>query len=156
MNGLRLDLPLFLNLLSWGDTDCTTHPKIHYARTALMVSKELPSIIARWHQPPCSRTSTHHRARGGQITLERFAFTCVGTVIEKELDVIKDVLACPKEDLSMEDLTSLFIEDLILKLSALGFGGTPKFWSVLLRLTRTERQKARNTEKNPDLVRCFK
>ena len=96
MNGLGLDLPLFLDLLSWGHADCITHPKIRYARTALMVSKELPSIIARWHQPPRSHQSTHRRAQGGRMALERFAFTCVGAVIQKELDAIRDVLACPK------------------------------------------------------------
>ena len=46
MNNLGLNLPLFLDLVSWGDPDCVTHRKICYEHSALMVSEELPSIIA--------------------------------------------------------------------------------------------------------------
>ena len=35
MNSLGLNLPLFLDLLSWGDQGCITHPKIRYKRSAL-------------------------------------------------------------------------------------------------------------------------
>ena len=45
MDTLGLDFPLSLDPSSWGHVDCIAHPKIHYARTALMLSKELPSII---------------------------------------------------------------------------------------------------------------
>ncbi|KAF8547258.1 hypothetical protein OG21DRAFT_1383575, partial [Imleria badia] len=141
MNDLGLNLPLFLDLVSWGDPDCVTHPKIRYERSALMVSEELPLVIARWHQPPRSTNSTNVRARGATTVLERFAFNCVGDVIDDELEGIKHVLQCPPEDLSMEELCTLFVEDLILKFSSPGFGGTPRFWSLLLRLAQTDKQQ---------------
>ena len=46
MNSVGLNLTLFLDLVSWGDEECVTHPKICYERTGLMVSKELPSILS--------------------------------------------------------------------------------------------------------------
>jgi hypothetical protein len=152
MNTLGLNLPLFLDLLSWSDPECVTDPKIHYERSALMLSEELPSIISRWHHPPRTKKSTHRRAHGAKYVLERFAFSCVGQVIEAELDGISDVMRCPAEDLSTEELTSLFIEDLILRFSSPGFGGTPKFWALLLQLTQTSRQKLQNSDKVPNLV----
>ncbi|KIJ04976.1 hypothetical protein PAXINDRAFT_42421, partial [Paxillus involutus ATCC 200175] len=127
MNKLGLNLTLFLDLLSWGDLECITNHKIQYERSGLMVSEELPSILERWYKPPRTAGSTSKRAQGARPALERFAFLCVGDVVEAELDGIKDTMHCPAEDLSTEGLTSLFIEDLLLKLSSPGFGGTPKF-----------------------------
>jgi hypothetical protein len=85
MDSLSLDLPLFLDLLSWGDKACTENMKINYERTALMVSKELPSILKRWHQPPHSPGSTATRPAGASGTLEHFSFDCVTEVVDQEL-----------------------------------------------------------------------
>jgi len=131
MNSLGLNLPLFLDLLSWGDQDCIAHPKIRYERSALMASEELPSILSRWHKPPHTQTSTHRRAQGAKYPLECFVFSCVKSVIENELEGIRAVMLCPAEDLSLDELTGIFLEDLVLKFSSPGFGGTLKFWSLL-------------------------
>ncbi|KAH0832216.1 hypothetical protein J3R83DRAFT_13179 [Lanmaoa asiatica] len=109
MNQLGLNLPLFLDLLSWGDPDCVTDPKIRYERSALMVSEELPSIIARWHHPPRQTNSTHVRAHGASAAIECFAFNCVRDVIDDELEGIGHVLRCPAEDLSMEEKGNSFL-----------------------------------------------
>lgn len=52
MNSQGVNLPLFLDALSWGDPRCHSDPKVQYARTSLMVSDELPGILERWHCPP--------------------------------------------------------------------------------------------------------
>ena len=106
MNSVGLNLTLFLDLVSWGDEECVTHPKIRCEQTGLMVSKELPSILSRWHQPPHAQTSTNRQAQGAKSHLERFTFACVRSVIMKELDGICDILRCPAEDLSLDELTS--------------------------------------------------
>ena len=49
MNSQGLNLPIFLDALSWGDAGCHSDPKVQYERTALMVSDELPGILERWH-----------------------------------------------------------------------------------------------------------
>jgi len=74
----------------------------------------------------------HVQAHGATTVLEHFTFKCIRDVIDDELEGIRHVLQCPPEDLSMEELCALFIEDLILKLNSPGFGGTLKFWSLLL------------------------
>ncbi|KIJ60786.1 hypothetical protein HYDPIDRAFT_189878 [Hydnomerulius pinastri MD-312] len=127
MDTLSLNLPIFLDLLSWGDQVCVQNMKINHERTALMVSEELPSILERWYKPPRSQGSTSVRAEGARPVLEREAFDCVARVVEEELDGVKDSMRCPAEDLSTEGLTSFQIEDLMLKLK-------------------------RDTDKNPDLV----
>ncbi|KAF8836931.1 hypothetical protein BDN67DRAFT_864517, partial [Paxillus ammoniavirescens] len=50
-----LTLSLFLNVLSWGDKACTASNRVHYARTGLLLSDGLPSILTRWHKPPCNK-----------------------------------------------------------------------------------------------------
>ena len=52
MDAMGLNLPLFLDYLSWGDVECVQDPRIHYERTALMVSDELPIVLKRWLSPP--------------------------------------------------------------------------------------------------------
>ena len=105
MDSLGLDLPLFLDLLSWGDKGCTENMKINYECTALMVSKELPSILKRWYQPPRSPGSTATRPAGASSTLERFSFDCsVAEVVEQG---VEDIMHCSADELSMESLTGV-------------------------------------------------
>ncbi|KAJ7939781.1 hypothetical protein B0H13DRAFT_1586990 [Mycena leptocephala] len=47
----HLPLPLFLDALSWGESECISDKTCSYARTALMVSDELPRILERWYKP---------------------------------------------------------------------------------------------------------
>ena len=114
-----------------------------------MVSDELPSILAQWHCPSHSTKSTNVCAHSAKMAI---AFTCVGNVIADELNGIKHVMQYLAEDLSMQELCNLCIEDLMLKLSSPGFGGTPRFWSLLLQLAQTDEQQGQNTRKSPDLV----
>ena len=44
MDEQGLNITIFLDALSWGDPDCNS-PKIRYARTGLLLSEELPSIL---------------------------------------------------------------------------------------------------------------
>ncbi|EGO02443.1 hypothetical protein SERLA73DRAFT_158474 [Serpula lacrymans var. lacrymans S7.3] len=135
MNMLGLNLPLFLDYLSLGDYNCITDPEIRYERTALMTK------------------GTHNaRATVGKDVLEAFAFSCVREAIERELNSIQELAKCPPKDVSEEGLTSLLIDDLVLKLQSPGFGGTPKLWELLQRLTRTPTQEKQNSGQNTDFV----
>ncbi|EGO28171.1 hypothetical protein SERLADRAFT_434025 [Serpula lacrymans var. lacrymans S7.9] len=152
MNMLGLNLPLFLDYLSLGDYNCITDPEIRYERTALMVSDELPVILARWHKPPQTKGTHNARATVGKDVLEAFAFSCVREAIERELNSIQELAKCPPKDVSEEGLTSLLIDDLVLKLQSPGFGGTPKLWELLQRLTRTPTQEKQNSGQNTDFL----
>ena len=45
MAQLGINLVLFLDAMSWGNPACIADPKVHSARTGLMKSQELPSIL---------------------------------------------------------------------------------------------------------------
>ncbi|KAJ3724390.1 hypothetical protein C8R42DRAFT_448918 [Lentinula raphanica] len=47
-----LDLPLFLDALFYGDSDCHSNQRCRYARDSLMTCEELPRIVRVWHKPP--------------------------------------------------------------------------------------------------------
>ncbi|KAH7881695.1 hypothetical protein F5I97DRAFT_1774910, partial [Phlebopus sp. FC_14] len=51
-----------------------------------------------------------------------------------------DLCACPSDEVSEIGLTSFFIEDMLLKLSLLGFGGAPKLWNMLQTISSTTEQ----------------
>jgi hypothetical protein len=57
MKRLGLNLTLFLDAVSWGDSECIANPTIRIARTGLMTSTELPSILRRWWKPRIVRLS---------------------------------------------------------------------------------------------------
>jgi hypothetical protein len=48
MDEAGIDLTILLDGVSWGTPDCTRDAKIRYARSTLLNSKELPSILRRW------------------------------------------------------------------------------------------------------------
>jgi len=73
-----LTLSLFLNALSWGDESCTANDRVRFARTGLLLSEELPDILARWYKPPRNKnkgrrpaSATFHEL-GLTIRLVRF------------------------------------------------------------------------------------
>lgn len=152
MNSMASTFSTFSFLLSWGDQDCILHPKIYYEQIPLMVSEELPSIPFHWHHLPHSQSCTHLWAQGAKYPLQQFALFCIGSTVEWELDGIKDVLCCPPEDLSTEELTMIYIEDFILKFSTPGFGGILKLWALLASLMQTPEQCLSNIKKLPNLV----
>ncbi|KAN0091041.1 hypothetical protein V8E55_004607 [Tylopilus felleus] len=121
MDSIGLNLPIFLDLLSWGNQACIENRKINY----------------EW-------TSTSPRAEGASHIVECFTFDCVTSAIKTELEQVSETMRCPADELSTEGLTGLQIEDLILKLSSPGFHGILKFWS-LLRLTIEKSRSDQNS-----------
>ncbi|KAI0308528.1 hypothetical protein OF83DRAFT_1018302, partial [Amylostereum chailletii] len=52
MKTVGLDLPHFLNALSWGDPACTSDDTVRFTRTGLFMSEKFPQILRRWAKPP--------------------------------------------------------------------------------------------------------
>ncbi|EDR03411.1 uncharacterized protein LACBIDRAFT_331509 [Laccaria bicolor S238N-H82] len=74
----QINLPLFLEALSWGDPGCHSDAKVQYAWTVLMVSDELPGILERWYNPP----EAQERERGrDQQELSRYFATSQESVL---------------------------------------------------------------------------
>ncbi|KAF9239708.1 hypothetical protein BU15DRAFT_61923 [Melanogaster broomeanus] len=125
MESVGLNLPLFLDFLSWGDQECVVNAKIRYERTALMAARPV---------------------------MEEFAFSCVTEVVEKELQGIQELSLCPSDEVSDSGLTRFLIEDMVLKLSSPAPGSTPKLWALLQKVSRVKGQDRKRTKKSSDLT----
>ncbi|KAF8431619.1 hypothetical protein L210DRAFT_3415728 [Boletus edulis BED1] len=152
MDRVGLNLPLFLDFLSWGDRECIVNAKIRYERTALMVSKELPDILERWRSPPRVSGGRNIRSKGARPAMEGFAFSCITEIIDKELEGIGELAMCPSDEVSDSGLTRFLIEDMVLKLSSPALGSTPRLWALLQKVSRTKEQARKHTKKSSDLT----
>ncbi|TDL17180.1 hypothetical protein BD410DRAFT_843808 [Rickenella mellea] len=144
-----LDLPILLDAVLWGDENCRQSDKIRYHRTALMVSDELPQILARCYKPPRPH-GKGKKAKGGKRSLEEFAIQCVEKAINREMNAIAHLMKSPPSDLTTESLTDIKFDDIISALKAPT--GCPILWRLLRAANYCKRQDARNTSKSPDLA----
>lgn len=150
MDGLGINLPIFLDGLSWGDADCIQDAKIRYERSALMNSSELPGILRRWWKPPRSTGSKKKRPRGAAQVMEKFSAECTEAVLEQEMEAIALSLSSPAgEDIKEDNLTSLVFDKMINDMEM----QAPVLWKMLQNMAYTPAQRARNTQKKPDKVR---
>ncbi|KAJ7452631.1 hypothetical protein FB451DRAFT_1374076 [Mycena latifolia] len=146
MGALGLNLPTFLDVISWGDTDCTLNPTIRRARADLLKSEQLPGILRRWHKPPRPAKSKKHRPKGATAVMERFALKCSQGILERELELLAHLFDSPAgEDITEEQLTGLSFPATVKEAKKIA----PNLFAALFRLARTEGQQERNPAKNP-------
>ncbi|KAK7040683.1 hypothetical protein VNI00_009589 [Paramarasmius palmivorus] len=106
-----LDLPLFLDFLSWGDESCVQDPTIQYARSALLGSVELLGIFRRWFKPPRSKRYKKKRASRAQKVMVEIAKEILGKAIEEELEDVGGYFRTGSVgDLRAEELTRFDFE----------------------------------------------
>jgi hypothetical protein len=149
MDSQSINLPIFLDALSWGDPGCHSDPKVQYARTALMVSDELPGILERWYKPPrTQREKKGGRPAGAQQTLREFALQCVSGCVDREMKISAPLFLSPPDVMSEEHLTSLNFSNLKSKV----IQTAPIFWNILRIAAYSQRQGIRNKHKDPDMV----
>ncbi|KAK6971606.1 hypothetical protein R3P38DRAFT_3336690 [Favolaschia claudopus] len=152
----RIDLPIFLDAITWGDQDCVSNPTVQYARSSLMNSEELPKMLERWYHPP--RRSGGRRPAGARKILETlrkppsllldFAFNCISDTVDTEMKIAAPLFLSPPEDLSEKHLTDLdsgVLKDEVQR-------SAPILWHLLHRAAYTPEQEARNKHKNPDMM----
>jgi hypothetical protein len=150
MDDVNINLPLFLDALSWGDPACHADPKIQYACTALMVSDELPGILEWWYSPPRSQKQRKgKRPAGAQQVLSGFATKCTVDCIDREMKISASLFLSPSEELSEEHLINLDFANMKAKVKA----PAPIFWEILHRAAYTPQQEAWNKHKDPNMVR---
>ncbi|KII93855.1 hypothetical protein PLICRDRAFT_102389 [Plicaturopsis crispa FD-325 SS-3] len=150
-----LDLPIFLDALSWGDPGCTSgrEANIRYARSSLMHSTELPGILERWWKPPRSSKTKKRRPEGGKKSMEEFAASCVESMLQSEMAAVASPLKSPAgEDLTEETLTSISFSALGTEMKT----RAPNLWRMLRGSAYSAAQAKRNTTKNPDKVSKLK
>lgn len=125
-----LDLPIFLDALSWGCDAVTGDSTARYQRSLLMNSAELPQIIGRWER----------RSKSAQPVLVTHAVDLVNRVVEKEMDAVVGHLRCTGEELTEENLSSVTEEEMASTLKPVA----PTLWRVLKSTSQTSQQEKRN------------
>jgi hypothetical protein len=147
---LGLDLPLFLDAVSWGSPQCHSDRKIQYARTSLLASKELPQILRRWLKPPRRmKEGKGRRPRGARETLYQFALECVTDKIDREMKASAFLFTSPSEEFSEAHLLDMDFEK---KMKPNVQSYAPTLWQLIKRAC-TPKQESSSKEKNRELVR---
>ncbi|TBU26765.1 hypothetical protein BD311DRAFT_779457 [Dichomitus squalens] len=137
MESVDMNLPLFLDALSWGDDACIADPKVQYERTALMGSEELPRILERWYKVPRASASRHHHVRpqGAREALEEFALGCAEEMVDRELEASSHLFRSPSDCLSEEGLTRFRFSEVAERLQDKVLGA-PSVWRLIHGATR--------------------
>ena len=85
MNSVGLNLTLFLDLVSWGDEECVTHPKIRCEQTGLMVSTEQGAPINPLSMAPTTPRSDEYQPAGPRCKVSpRTLHLCVCQIRDHE------------------------------------------------------------------------
>ncbi|KAH7917913.1 hypothetical protein BV22DRAFT_1076546 [Leucogyrophana mollusca] len=148
MHAEGMNVPIFMEALCYGgDAACRSNDRIRYARTCFLMSEQLPCMLPDWHKPPRNHNKGR-RPAGARRALEEFAVNCTTSMIDREMEHLAPHFLSSPDELSQEHLTCFDFNDFtdLLKREA------PVLWSLLDRIAYTDKQRARNTCKGPDMV----
>jgi len=130
MDEVGLDLPIFLDALSWGCESVTGDSTATYQRGLLMNSVELPHIVDRWER----------RSKSARRVLAVQAVDFISRLVGKEMDAVVDHLRCPEEDLTEENLSLVTEGEMVSILKP----AAPTLWKIMKFASRTSQQEKRN------------
>ena len=147
MESQQVDLAILIWAISWNVSELITNPTVRFMRTSLMVSDELPLILARWHKPPRTHGSGT-RTKAGCKVMDAWALDTVFETVDHEMDALKPIMDSPQQHLSEESLLGIKWQDVIQDVKA----SAPTTWSLFRRIAYTPKQDSRNKTKNPDPV----
>lgn len=148
MVSLGLDLTLFLYHISWTNPEATVDPVIQYARSVLMWSEELPTILRNWHRPPREHLRGV-RTKAVRAAMDSFAQDLVVRRINRDMRALGPLMKSPNSEFSEEALLAVEFQELIPRVQELA----PTFWKLCRATAHTPRQAAENTKKSdPDMV----
>jgi hypothetical protein len=149
MRSAGLNLPILLWAISWNVPELVSEPQVIAERTALMISEELPGILAHWRRPP-RRHNAGVRTKAAYDTMNNFALETVCELIGKEINALGDVLASPQDELSEDGLLSIKWGDIAAEVNQTA----PTTWRLLRHVAYVSKQESRNKLKSPDTVRA--
>ena len=147
MEELRINLPILLWAISWNVEDLISDPSVKFARTTLMVSKELPTILSHWFKPPRSHNQGI-RTKAAQEILTGWVHERLLDLINHEMKAVGSLLDYSKDCLCEETLLDISFKTLVPEVQ----NAAPIFWKILRHAAYTPVQEARNTLKYPDPV----
>lgn len=146
----RINVVLFLDAFSWGNSECIADPVIKQARAQLMTSKELPDILQRWLKPPRNQNSHSAHAEAARYPIEKISLDCINSMLCNEMKGAKDFLASSETRFSAAELLQIRIGDIISRMKE----KMPTLWYLLSSaVTRKENNtKEEHDGKNHDRV----
>jgi hypothetical protein len=145
---LRLNLPLLLELVSWGNAACRSNLRIKSARMLLLKYSNLSNLLTKWCYPPPSDKGGK-RPDGARVAMEDWAFTCVEKIVQREMDVVvAPILKSHKSQMEEEHLLGIDIDKIRFNIKR----DAHRTWSLVRRLVYSVQQEKRNKQKNPDGV----
>jgi hypothetical protein len=154
MDTLHLNIPLFLWAISWNVPELTSNHRVRFVRMALMVSDELPGILAHWHKPPRSH-GQGIRTKAARKALNGWALDTLCETLDDELSVLKPTMSLSQQDLSEEALLAISWKEMIPEVKS----KAPTLSRLFCYTLYTPTQEERNKLKDPDVVQfnvfCF-
>lgn len=147
MKKRKIDLPIFLDVISWMDEASISNAKFRYARSSLFTSEQFPSILRRWADPPGENTGEGIIRKR---VIREFVLELIGKWIVKEMRRIRARLTPPKDPLTKEHLTSVDLRELAEYLAS--EDGAPVLTYVLTKAGWSPKQAKHNTLKTPKNV----
>ncbi|RXW12161.1 hypothetical protein EST38_g13692 [Candolleomyces aberdarensis] len=148
MEATGINLPIYLDALSWGNAKCTKDPSIWYQHSALMHSRELPGLLEQWRKPPRSSASIT-RPSGATQTMNEFALAATIDVINRELKELGPSFRLRAgEDVNAEQLTEVGIGRMISRMKETA----PKFWQLLAQSLTFQEARKKKGEDQPEKV----
>jgi hypothetical protein len=108
ISSLGLDLPLFLDAVSWGSPECHSDCKIQYVRTSLLASKELPQILRHWLKPlQRIKEGKGMQPAGAREMLYQFALECIIDKVDHEMKASAFLFTSPSAEFSKVHLLDM-------------------------------------------------
>ena len=87
----EMDVAGFLDALCWGNQPAVVNPTVRHARTSLMRSDRLATVMSRWLAPP--RTSPGGpRVEGAKLVLVPLVIDTVKGIINDEMEAVVEEL----------------------------------------------------------------
>jgi hypothetical protein len=103
-----LNLPAFLDALSYSDAACMADPKVQATHTKLFHSPSLSGILDRWYKP---YHGGHNKTIGAHTIMTMFAFKCVAKTLVTQFNLLILQMTSP-EGISEDSLLGTFFTSL--------------------------------------------
>ncbi|KAJ3553997.1 hypothetical protein NM688_g3332 [Phlebia brevispora] len=145
MHSKQVNLTVFLWALCGGIPELKAYPKLRYALSTLLHSKEFSTILDYMHYPP-RKHGRGIRTKGAKSAAESWALKTVNKKIGTEMRSLRPLLRLPTCEISEDALLSISLDGMIRDVQ----NAAPTLWSILRAASLTKRQAKRNTMKTPD------
>jgi hypothetical protein len=142
-----MDVVEFLDALSWGNDLAIVDPTTRSARTNLMHSDRLATVVSRWLCPP--RTSRGgSRAEGARHALLPLVLDTVKGIINDEMDAVVEELKEDSAEVTEQSVLGTVIDEVQEKVQVIA----PVFYDLVRTASWSEDQEERNKLKDPTKV----